>query len=347
MRHDQVRPTWLVIAGLLVLLAFACDAGDQSEAQDQSETGRSSGVGGAAVAGVADLVEEVAPSIVSVLAPPGQGSGVVYDSEGLVVTNAHVLAQGGDDVTVALADGRRLEADVVAADERSDLALLRLDADGPLPAATFEERLPRVGDAAVAIGTPLGLENSVTAGVVSGVDRSIPGAPAAGVPALVGLLQTDAALSPGSSGGALVDGNGHVIGVNVAFLPPELRAVSIGFAIPAGTVVDVVEQLLATGEVQHPFLGVQLVPLVPPVRERLDVAADDGAVVLAVQAGGPADAAGLEPGDVIVGLDGQDVRDPGDLLTVLRDYSPGDTVTVDIDRGGDISTVEVEVAERP
>jgi S1-C subfamily serine protease len=301
----------------------------------------------APLAGVADLVDEVVPSVVSIIVGQGQGSGVIYDPDGVIVTNAHVVRQAPGDITVALADGRRIPAQLVAGDERTDVAVLRVATDEPLPAATFSDEQPRVGDAAVAIGTPLGLENTVTAGIISGVDRSIPGAAEAGVPALTGLLQTDAALSPGNSGGALVNASGEVVGINVAHIPPQVQAVSIGFAIPTATVLSVVEQLLEAGEVQHPYLGVQVAPLTPQVRDQLGVAAERGALVLGLEDGGPADRGGMEPGDVIVQVGAAEVADSGDLVTALRDLSPGERTDVVVDRDGEQLRLEVELGERP
>ena len=329
---------------VLALLLGACEPDDPAEPEPDDDLADDPG---SELAGVAQLVDEVAPTVVSVLVPPGQGSGVIYDPDGLIVTNTHVLVDGGDDISVALADGQRLDAEVVASDELSDIALLQVDADGDLPAASFDEALPDVGAAAVAIGSPLGLENTVTAGVVSGLDRSIPGAAQAGIPALVGLIQTDAALSPGSSGGALVDETGEVVGVNVAFIPPEMRAVSIGFAIPSRTVVDVVEQLLDVGEVEHAYLGVQMVPMSPAVSEQLDVAADQGGVVVEVEPDGPADQAGVQPGDVIVGVEDDEVADPADVLALLRRVAPGDELTMHVLRDGEERTLEVVLGERP
>lgn len=329
---------WLVVVALAIV-AIGCDEGERP--------GRAENASVPATTGVADLVDDVAPSVVSVIVGPGQGSGVIYDKEGVIVTNAHVAAQG-DDFVVGFADGTRVDAELVALDQRSDLAVLQADVDRELPAATFEEELPRVGDVAVAIGTPLGLENSVTAGIISGIDRSLPGAAAAGVPALVGLLQTDAGLSPGNSGGALVNAQGGVVGINVAAAGArEVAGGSIGFAIPTATVVDVVDQLVTTGEVTHPFLGVQLAPLTPAVTDRFDTAVAQGALVLAVGQGTPADESRIEPGDVIVGLGDADVTDPGDLLAALREHAPGETVAVTIYRRGEERTVDVTLGERP
>jgi serine protease Do len=275
----------------------------------------------------------------------GQGSGIIW-ADDLVITNAHVIAVG-DEISVALADGSRADAEVVASDERTDVAVLRVLDTADLPAADFREQLPRVGDVAVAIGSPLGLENTVTSGVVSGLERSIPGAVEAGIPALSGLIQTDAALSPGSSGGALVDAEGRVIGMNVAFIPPQLQAVSIGFAIPAAVVIDVAEQLLERGEVRHAFLGLQLAPLTGAIRDRLGLDAEEGALVLGVGEGSPAQEAGIEAGDVVTALDDDAVRDLGDLTALLRQRDPGDEVAVTVVRDGEERTIDVTLVERP
>jgi S1-C subfamily serine protease len=275
----------------------------------------------------------------------GQGSGVIIDPDGTIVTNAHVIAFGGD-ITVAFADGSRADAEVVASDERTDVAVLRVDVEGDLPAIELDEDLPRVGDLAVAIGAPLGFTNSVTSGVVSGLGRSIPGAAEMGMPALVDLIQTDAALSPGSSGGALIGEDGRVIGINVAFVPPQMQAVAIGFAIPAATVVHAVEALLADGEVAHPFLGVQPSSVTPRIAEQFGLGVEVGVLVLNVVEGSPAEEAGLVPGDVIVTIDGEPVEGAGDLLGALRRFGPGDEMPLTVVRDGEETDVAVTLGER-
>jgi S1-C subfamily serine protease len=180
--------------------------------------------GFAAIPGVVDAVE---PSVVSVSTDVGEGSGVIWSADGVIVTNAHVV-QGAAEVTVVLASGARLPAQIEAGDQRFDLAVLRVERDG-LPAARFQQSPPDVGELAIAMGNPAGFEQSVTAGIISGLHRSIPSG--GQTPALVNLIQTDAAISPGNSGGALVDGDGDVIGINVAYLPPTQGAVALGFEI--------------------------------------------------------------------------------------------------------------------
>lgn len=300
---------------------------------------------------VPDIVREVQPSVVAVLARGGggrrggEGSGVVYGGDGLIVTNEHVVA-GAASLEVAFADGQRSTAEVVASDPRSDIAVLRTQRKG-LPAAHFAERLPVVGELAVAMGNPLGFENTVTAGVVSGLGRAIPGA-AATAPALVDLIQTDAPISPGNSGGPLVNGDSDVLGVNVAYVPPQTTgAVSIGFAIPAETVKHVVTQLLESGRVRYAFLGVTPAPMTEEIARGLGLERREGAVVLAVAPGGPADRAGLRPGDLIVSLAGAKVESVGQLLGQLRRLQPGETVEVVVVRQGGEHKLQVRLEERP
>lgn len=268
----------------------------------------------------------VRPSVVAILREDGgEGSGVIWSADGVIITNNHVV-ESLDEVIVVYADGQRDTAVVEATDPRSDLAVIRVDR-ADLPAATFRQDLPRVGELALAIGNPLGFEESVTAGIISGLGRSIPGS-AATAPALIDLVQTDAPISPGNSGGALVGEDGQIIGVNVAYIPPGGGAVSIGFAIPAPTAVDVVEQLLATGTVEHAYMGIRPATLDLPTARAYDLPVEAGAVLLDVVDGGPAAEAGLEPGDIVVALDGEPVEAAEDLLTLLRRHRPGDDVEV-------------------
>ena len=294
---------------------------------------------------VPEIARQVEPSIVAVITDFGQGSGVVWSAEGVIVTNNHVV-DGAQQIEVAFADGARYDAEVIAGDERTDLALLQVDRR-PLPTITFIDELPDVGEFALAIGNPLGFENTVTAGIVSGVDRNLPAAAAETQQPLIGLLQTDAAISPGNSGGALVNDRGEVIGINVAFIPPQVGAVALGFAIPSATVIDVAEQLLEDGVVQHAFFGIQLLPLTPQIAEALGVEVDAGIVVIGLVDGGPADDAGVQQGDLIVSLDGDEIRTAGEFLAVIRAADPGDEVNVDLIRAGQEQQITVTLGELP
>ena len=290
------------------------------------------------------VVRRVEPSVVAIVVANGEGSGVVWDDEGAIVTNNHVV-EDNEQVEVVLASGATLEGEVEATDERSDLAVVRVDSDGLRP-ATFADALPVVGELAIAMGNPLGFEQSVTAGIVSGLNRSIPSGGA--TPALVELIQTDAAISPGNSGGALVNGNGEVIGINVAYLPPqETGAVSLGFAIPATVARSVVTQLIERGEVRRAYLGIEVNQVTPEFADAFGLSVDEGVAVVRVTPGSGADEAGLQGGDVIVELDGEPTPTPEDLYARLRDFQPGDRVTVVVVRGDDRESLEVTLGERP
>lgn len=335
------------------LLAAGCAGGDQAvrtvtttettSAAASQGTGESDNVFGR----IPEIVRAVSPTVVAVLVSgeqgSGEGSGVIWGEDGVIVTNNHV-AEGAQEITVALATGQSEDAEVVATDPLTDLAVLRIDREG-LPTAEFADGLPQVGELAVAIGNPLGFENSVTAGIVSGLDRSVPSG--GNTPALVGLLQTDAPISPGNSGGALVGADGRVIGINVAYIPPEARAVSIGFAIPSPTVVDVVRQLLESGEVRHAFLGVGPAPLTPELREQFGIDAEEGIVVLNVVEGSGAARAGIEAGDVLLSADGEPLRSVEDLFALLRERDPGDEVELELLRDDERQTVTVTLTDRP
>ena len=277
------------------------------------------------------VVETVSPAVVAIRTSFSQGSGVIWQSDGIVVTNDHVVT-GASDVQVVLADGTAVDAQIQATDPFTDLAVLQIDRTD-LPVVERSSDAPGVGTAVVAVGNPLGFENSVSVGIISGERRSLPGA-AQISPALVDLLQTDAAISPGNSGGALVDLDGRLVGITVAYLGPgQTGAVSIGFAIPITTVTDVVEQLIETGEVVHAFAGLQLRPVTPELARAFDLP-QRAALIGEVVAGGPAAAAGLRAGDVVVGVDGRPVTSPEDVLAAIRRRDPGDEMELTVQRNG-------------
>jgi S1-C subfamily serine protease len=279
-----------------------------------------------------------------VLTPQGVGSGVIYRSDGVILTNDHVVHAHAD-VEIAFADGRRIRGKVTAADAATDLALVQVDRTG-LPAATFQQELPAVGSLAVVLGSPLGFDKSVSAGIVSGLHRSIPGS-ARETSALVDLLQTDAPISPGNSGGAVVDSEGRVIGISEAYIPPQQGAVAIGFAIPAATAVAVADELLRHGRVDHAFIGIQPAELTPEVAQELHVGRSAGVLVYAVERGGPADRAGIEPGDVLVELERQPLDSVEDLFAALRRHRPDQVVGIELLRGGTRHSVKVRLSAQP
>jgi serine protease DegQ len=289
------------------------------------------------------IVKQIQSSVVTVLTDQGLGSGIIYSTDGYIVTNNHVV-ETGNSYTVAFASGEQVPATLVGTDPATDVAVLKVDKTG-LPAATFEKNLPQVGQLAVALGSPLGFENTVTAGIVSGLQRTIPGS-AQESQALVDLIQTDAAISPGNSGGALVDADSKVIGMNVAYIPPAQSAVSIGFAIPATTVTNVADDLIAGKQPQHAFLGIRYGTLTPEIAQQYNINADHGLIVEQVQSGTPAEQAGLKPGDVILSVDGRDMNQVEDLIAVLHQHVPGDSVSIVIERGNQQQTLQVTLGNQ-
>src|SRR5215210_7726311 len=278
----------------------------------------------------------------------GIGSGVIYRSDGYIITNNHVV-EDARDVEVAFADGSTERGQVVGTDPTTDVAVIRVDRND-LPAASFASSDPIVGQTAVAVGSPSGFESTVTSGIISGTGREVPAEYTSGMQetSLVDLIQTDAAISPGNSGGALADREGRVIGINVAYLPPgETGAENIGFAIPSDTAVSVADQIIENGRAVHPYLGVYLSDLTEETADKFGSPVDSGALVEKVEPGGPADAAGIQRGDVVIAAGSEDVRSSGDLISALRDYQPGDTVDLTVLRNGDKSRIQVNLAESP
>src|SRR5919199_3228099 len=306
---------------------------------------------------VAKVAAQVSPSVVQVnvkaiqttpfgnQSEEGIGSGVIYRKDGYIITNNHVI-QDAKEVNVAFADGTTERGQVVASDPRTDIAVVKVDR-GDLPAAKFDTNQNLVvGQLAVAIGSPSGFESTVTSGVISGLHREVPPELTGRLePSLVDLIQTDAAISPGNSGGALVDRDGEVIGINVAYLPPqETGAENLGFAIPSDTAVSVADQLIDTGKVSTAYLGVLTTDLSPEDASRFDLPVDSGALVQQVVPGSAAADAGVRKGDIITALGGARVEGYGDLLGALRDHAPGDTVTLTVFRHGDETNLEVTLS---
>jgi serine protease DegQ len=342
----RLRPHQDATVGVLLTVLLLSLTGCTPGPDTRSATGGSSSDTAATANGVdiPRVVRSVEPSIVTIITPHGLGSGVVFNADGTIVTDEHVV-HGTTTLDISFADGRHATGHVTATDPLTDLAAVRADRTG-LPAAQFRSDLPVVGETAIAMGSPLGLEETVTSGIVSGQHRVIPAGTGRAAP-LIDLLQTDAAISPGNSGGALLDGNGRVIGINEAYIPPSAGAVSIGFATPSGTVLDIVGQLLATGTAQHAYAGLQPAPLTPEIARQLGVGSSTGIVVLSVAKGGPADHAGIRPGDVLVALDGMPLTRVEDFLAALRKHHPGDRVRLTILRGPAKSDVTLTVGDRP
>jgi len=343
------RPLLLLLAAALAAVLAGCSLAREPQARSTpapvTAVPASAGAQAAATNDIPGIVRKVEPSVVTISHDQGTGSGVVWSKDGVVVTNAHVV---GDvrTVEVAFFDGRRADGRVRATDPDTDLAVVDVERKDLQP-ATFQEQLPAVGELAVAMGSPLGFQNSITAGIISGLHREIPGSAEQGIRSLVDLVQTDAAISPGNSGGALVNGRGQVVGINVAYIPPEQGAVAIGFAIPGATAVDVVGQLLRNGRATHSYLGIQPDQVTSEVAAQLGLDQARGVVVLSVVGGGPAAQAGLRPGDVIVRLDDADVDTVEDLFGELRQRRPGSQVRLTFVRDGRERQATVTLADRP
>jgi len=265
------------------------------------------------------------------------GSGFIIDPSGLVVTNNHVIADA-DEVSVILNDGTTLKAEIVGRDTKTDLALLRVKSDKPLKSVKFgdSDKL-RLGEWVIAIGNPFSLGGTVTAGIVSARNRDINSGP------YDNYIQTDAAINRGNSGGPLFNLNGEVIGVNTAIISPTGGSIGIGFAVPSKTVMPVIDQLRQFKEVRRGWLGVRIQQVTEEIADSLNVKPARGALIAGVDDKGPAKPAGIEPGDVIVKFDGQDIKEMRDLPKIVAETPVGKDVTVTIIRKGKEETKIVKL----
>ena len=269
------------------------------------------------------------------------GSGVVASAAGYVLTNHHVV-EGADEIEVALADGKKLQAKIVGTDPDTDLAVLRVSADG-LPAVTFgSSEALRVGDVVLAIGNPFGVGQTVTSGIVSALGRS-----GLGINTFENFIQTDAAINPGNSGGALVDSRGNLVGINTAIYSRSGGSMGIGFAIPVSTAKVVLEQIVRTGSVTRGWIGVELQEISPALAESFRLGGTEGAVIGGVLRNGPADKAGVKPGDVLLAIEGKAVADPQGVLNVMAGLTPGTNARLKLRRQGQDLELAVNVGRRP
>lgn len=270
----------------------------------------------------------------------GVGSGVVVSKDGYLLTNNHVI-DGADTVTVKLSDGRELKAKVVGRDEKTDVAVLKVEADG-LTAVTFADSDQlEVGDVVFAVGNPFGIGQTVTMGIVSATGRATFGLP------YEDFIQTDAAINPGNSGGALVDADGRLIGINTAIISRSGGNQGIGFAIPANIARDVLEALVTDGKVTRGFLGVMPQDVDGPLAKKLELGEASGALLSEVTPRSPADKAGLRSGDVVTEVNGKRVRDARHFRLEIARVKPGTAVPLRVRRDGETKSIKVTVAERP
>lgn len=293
---------------------------------------------------VATIAQRLTPSVVRIDVQGtsnGSGSGVVLDATGRILTNAHVV-EGAQSISVLTPDGQRLTGTLVGLDAATDIAVISVDAtDLPVPSYATSE--PDVGELAVAIGSPFGLDGSVTAGIISGLGRSLNSE----VAPLLDLIQTDAAINPGNSGGALVNGAGEVIGINTAILSASGANDGVGFAVPVATALSVADDLIVHGEVRAGFLGIEGRSIDAEVARLYELATEFGAVVITVQPGSPAAIAGLQEGDVITAFDGEQIDTMLDLATIVRRRDPGETVTLTVMRDNTERQLPLTLGTRP
>ncbi|MCO6419735.1 DegQ family serine endoprotease [Siccirubricoccus sp. KC 17139] len=271
----------------------------------------------------------------------GQGSGFIIDPAGYIATNNHVVGEA-DTVKVELADGRELPARVVGTDPKTDLALIKVEAGSPLPAVSFgdSDKL-RVGEWVLAMGNPFGLGGSVTAGIVSARGRQIGAGP------YDDFIQTDASINPGNSGGPLFNAAGEVVGVNSAIYSPSGGNVGIGFAVPSALAQNVIAQLKEHGRVERGWLGVSLQRLDPQLAEAMNLRDARGTLVAAVEPDSPAAKAGVQPGDVITGVNGRIAALPRDLAEAVAELRPGSTATLAVLRNGEARELRVDIGQVP
>ena len=287
------------------------------------------------------------PNIPDKRVQQGTGSGFIVSSDGLILTNAHVI-DGADKVTVTLKDGRTLEGKVMGEDRITDIAVVKIESES-LPTLTFADSdALQIGEWAIAIGNPLGLDNTVTTGIVSATGRN---SSQIGVgDKRIDFIQTDAAINPGNSGGPLLNAKGEVIGINTAIIR---NAQGLGFAIPINSARDIAEQLIANGKVDHSFLGIRMASLTPEIKQQLknkhniNLQNETGVLIVEVVPNSPAAKAGLRGGDVIKAIAGQNITAADQIQKVVEKTSPGEKISIELLRDNRTVEVTVEVGILP
>ena len=269
------------------------------------------------------------------------GSGVIMSEQGFILTNHHVI-QGADAIQISLQDGRMAKAKLVGSDPDTDVAVLKIDLK-KLPVITLghSDNL-RVGDVVLAIGNPFGVGQTVTMGIVSATGRN-----KLGINTFENFIQTDAAINPGNSGGALVDAEGNLVGINTAMFSRSGGYQGIGFAIPTSLAEDVMKEILQHGRPVRGWLGVEAQAITPQIARALELDDTRGVVVVGVVRGGPAHRAGMQPGDVIVAIDGKKIAEAREALIAISNRKPGNRVKLEVLRNGKSLTLEAVAIERP
>jgi len=258
-----------------------------------------------------------------------------------VLTNHHVV-EAADEIEVALADGKKMKAKAVGSDPETDIAVLRLEG-GPVPAITFGNAdALRVGDVVLAIGNPFGVGQTVTMGIVSALGRS-----QLGINTFENFIQTDAAINPGNSGGALVDTAGNLVGINTAIYSRSGGSLGIGFAIPASTAKQIMEQIILTGTVTRGWIGVEAQEITPEIAESFRLPTTNGVLIAGVLRNGPAERAGLKPGDILIAIEGKPVNDPNAMLNLVAALVPGKPASFRLRRDNKDIEIKIGVGKRP
>ncbi len=277
----------------------------------------------------------------------GTGSGFIISSDGQILTNAHVVA-GAETVTVTLKDGRQLPGKVLGSDPTTDVAVVKIAGENLPSVKMGNSDNVQVGEWAIAIGNPLGLDNTVTTGIISAKGRH---SAEIGVgDKRVDFIQTDAAINPGNSGGPLLNANGEAIGMNTAIIQ---NAQGLGFAIPINKAQNIAEQIIAKGKVEHPFLGIQMVAVTPELKQQLrqstgvTLKADQGVAIMRVVPNSPADMAGIKPGDVIQNVQGQAVQSPNQVQDLVEKTQIGSNLPLQVNRDGQVVSLNIKVGIMP
>jgi serine protease DegQ len=269
------------------------------------------------------------------------GSGVIVSPQGYILTNNHVV-EAADEIEVALSDGRKVAAKVVGADAETDLAVVKVDLPN-LPAITLGRlEQAKVGDVVLAIGNPFGVGQTVTQGIVSALGRNH-----LGINTFENFIQTDAAINPGNSGGALVDTEGHLLGINTAIYSRSGGSLGIGFAIPVTTVKMVMDAIITNGQVIRGWIGVEPQDITPELAESFGLKQKSGAIIAGVLKGGPADKAGIRPGDILLTVEGKPINDTTDMLNLIAQLVPGKKAKMTLLRKSAQTTVDVTIGKRP
>jgi S1-C subfamily serine protease len=358
-----------VVAGAILIATDVIDTGDdRTVVRQESVTRPAANPSDGGGLTVSEIYERAGPGVVFIQARGGAagvlgegaatGSGFVLDKEGYLLTNAHVL-EGASDVTVRFGEDDSIDAEVVGEDPSTDLAVLKVDPkDAKLePIPLGDSKSAQVGDVAIAVGNPFGFDDTVTTGIVSAVQRQIE---APNGFSIDDVIQTDASINPGNSGGPLLDAQGRVIGINAQIASRGGGgSVGIGFAIPVNTAKEVVPQLKEDGKIDRAFIGVTTADVTEDIARDLNLPTEEGALIQEVVEGGPADKAGLRAGrtetgeglvaggDLIVKVDGVDIKEPQDVADAIEDNKPGDEVVIEFFRGDDRRSTTVTLGKRP